>query len=121
MEVGERESWNSGGGGEAVVVLVGEGVGVITSSRHWGVRAVDADVGWEVVVGSVGVAGVGGGGEVGAGATDWKAWIGRASKNSWAKMKGLLEGSGGGLVSGEVEKGGGSGGGGLGCYRSEQI
>lgn len=28
------------------------------------------------------------------GGTDWKAWIGRASKNSWAKMKGVFEGSG---------------------------
>lgn len=27
------------------------------------------------------------------GGTDWKAWIGRASKNSWAKMKGVLVGS----------------------------
>lgn len=29
----------------------------------------------------------------GFGATDWKACIGRASKNSWAKMKGVLLGS----------------------------
>ncbi len=31
--------------------------------------------------------------EEGEGGTDWKAWIGRASKNSWANMKGVLEGS----------------------------
>ena len=33
-------------------------------------------------------------GALGFGATDWKAWMGRASKNSWAKMKGVLDGSG---------------------------
>lgn len=27
------------------------------------------------------------------GGTDWKAWIGRASKNSWAMKKGVLLGS----------------------------
>lgn len=26
--------------------------------------------------------------------TDWKAWIGRASKNSWANMKGVFDESG---------------------------
>jgi hypothetical protein len=32
-------------------------------------------------------------GEESDGATDWKAWIGRASKNSWATMNGLLSAS----------------------------
>ena len=71
----------------------------------------DVDVvgGWVMVMGPVGVS-IGGGGRLGVeGATDWKAWIGRASKNSWAKMKGLLEGSVGGWVRNEVEKGGGGG------------
>ena len=44
MDVLERVSWNSGGGGwgfeEVVVVYVGlGGVGETTSSRHWGVDA----------------------------------------------------------------------------------
>lgn len=29
----------------------------------------------------------------GEGVTDWKAWMGSASKNSWAKIKGVLVGS----------------------------
>ena len=33
------------------------------------------------------------------GAMDWKAWIGRASKNSWATMKGVLSDSSMGLVT----------------------
>ena len=65
---------------EAVVVMFKtDGVGVTTISRHWGV------LDWEVGV-------VRGRGPVGVvrtwdvsfefGATDWKAWIGSASKNS---------------------------------------
>ena len=72
--------------------VLGEGceVGVTTSSRHWGVRAVV--LGLEMGTGPLRPWIVEGG--VGEGATDWKAWMGRASKNSWAKMKGVLVGSG---------------------------
>lgn len=58
----------------------GGGLGVTTSSRHW-------------------VFGLAGNGPVavvrveGEGMTDWKAWMGSASKNSWANMKGVLVGS----------------------------
>ena len=77
--------------GEVVVVIfeVG-GVGVTTSSRHWGV--LDLGVGLvrgRAPVGAVRIWAV----VSGFGGTDWKAWIGSASKNSWAKMKGVLLGS----------------------------
>lgn len=73
----ERESWNSGVGvaerGEVVAVVVvmvdGGGVGVTTNSRHCGVGLVGK--------GPVGVVMV-----EGEGMTDWKAWMGSASKNS---------------------------------------
>ena len=77
--------------GEVVVVLFeAAGVGVTTSSRHWGVL----DWGFGLVRGRapVGVVRIWDG-SLGFGATDWKAWIGSASKNSWAKMKGVLLGS----------------------------
>ena len=76
---------------EVVVAMLEAGdVGVTTSSRHWGVL----DWGFGVVrgrdpVGVVRVWDV----SFGFGATDWKAWIGSASKNSWAKIKGVLLGS----------------------------
>lgn len=80
----ERESWKSGGGVEVVVVVVvmvdGGGVGVTTNSRHWGVGLVGKGPGGVVMVD-------------GEGMTDWKAWMGSASKNSWAKIKGVLVGS----------------------------
>lgn len=97
VEAFARESWNStldaGVEGEVVVIVavfkVG-GAGVTTSSRHWGV------LDWEVglvrgrcPVGVVRIWDV----SFELGATDWKAWIGSASKNSWAKMKGILLGS----------------------------
>ena len=73
-----------------VVMFDAGGLAVTTNSRHWGV------LDWEVGL-------VRGRGPVGVviiwddsfefGATDWKAWIGSASKNSWAKMKGVLLGS----------------------------
>lgn len=99
MEAWARESWNSRGAEAAVVVemselISGGGVWLTTSSRHWGVRAVDVEGSSEMVKGPVGVAIVGVTWSLGDGATDWKAWIGRASKNSCAKMKGLLVGSG---------------------------
>lgn len=64
------------------VVMEGEGVGVTTSSRHCGVC--DEGAGLVVVMGPLRpgrVVGVGVG-ALGDGATDWKAWMGRASKNS---------------------------------------
>ncbi len=88
-----RESWKSGWGFEADVLVVmfeGGGVGLTTSSRHCGVF--DWDNGLVRGMGPVGVSRVRLD-WLGFGGTDWKAWIGRASKNSWAKMKGLLVGS----------------------------
>lgn len=93
----ERESWKSGGGVEeveeeevvVVVVMVDRGgVGVTTNSRHCGLGLVGK--------GPVGVVRV-----EGEGRTDWKAWMGSASKNSWAKMKGVLVGSVKELFSGQ--------------------
>ena len=102
-----RESWNSRGGvedlestGRESVVIVdvgGSGTGVTTSSRHWGTLEADGAGVW-ISIGperpgrdvELGVA-------AGEGATDWKAWMGRASKNSWAIIKGVLRGSNGGL------------------------
>lgn len=51
-----------------------DGLGVTTSSRHCG-------VGFAPAIARGGL-------------TDWKAWIGRASKNSWANMNGVFDGSG---------------------------
>lgn len=98
LEAWARESWNSGGGEEdgdsgweeVVVVVVVGGVGEMTSSRHCGVVEV---VGLRRVVGPVGVVIVEGLAEA-DGATDWKAWMGSASKNSWATMNGVLSVSG---------------------------
>lgn len=86
VEALERESWNSG-------VWVGVGVGITTSSRHWFDFDVEVCLGLVMGRGPVGVSSVcvcevG----VGFGGTDWKAWMGRASKNSWAMMKGVLLG-----------------------------
>ena len=75
---------------EGVMVMFEAGdVGVTTSSRHWGILA------WELVSRGRGPVGVARTWDVvfSFGATDWKAWIGSASKNSWAKMKGVLLGS----------------------------
>ena len=70
-------------------VSIGEGgAGVTSISRHWGavpVREGLTEAVWE--------AGGGGRGSVCEGATDWKACMGSASKNSWAMMNGVLEGS----------------------------
>lgn len=66
------------------------GVGVMRSSRHWGFRA--SELGRLRDITPVGVERVSGAEEE-EGGTDWKAWMGRASKNSWAKMKGVLSGS----------------------------
>lgn len=58
----------------------------MTSSRHWGVvDVVDLRRG----AGPVGV-GIAWGISEAEGAMDWKAWMGRASKNSWANMNGDL-------------------------------
>lgn len=88
MGVLERESWKSGrrgdddeGGGKS---FCGGGVVVTRSSRHWRDRTFG-----ERGRGPVGVV-MGWGWD---GAMDWKAWIGRASKNSWANMNGVLDGS----------------------------
>ena len=79
--------------GEAVVVVFRVfGVGVTTNSRHWGV--LDWEVGWVRGRGPVGVVRT----WFELEATDWKAWIGSASKNSWAKMNGVLLGSIGRLI-----------------------
>lgn len=56
------------------MMVVVDGVGVTTSSRHCGVGFAPAIAGGDL--------------------TDWKAWIGRASKNSWANMKGVFNRSG---------------------------
>ena len=96
----ESVSWNSGGGLEdcwdlgvwRVVCVEPWGVGETTISRHWG------PLGWRLAAAS----GVSLCEPVGVwmvswveskGVMDWKAWIGRASKNSWATMKGVLSGS----------------------------
>lgn len=70
------------------------GFRVTISSRHWGVLAGLRGL-WSFV-GPVGVIIVSwdcGGWFSGEGGTDSKAWMGRASKNSWAIMKGLLSSS----------------------------
>lgn len=66
----------------------GGGVGETSSSRHCGVFDCDA-----FLARGRGPVGVVSTVDDGAGATDWKAWMGRASKNSWAKMNGVFEGS----------------------------
>lgn len=63
-----------------LVVVEGGGAGVTTNSRHCGVGCLRVGLAEVVMV-------------EGEGMTDWKAWIGRASKNSWANMKGVLDGS----------------------------
>lgn len=75
----ESDNWNSGveetaEEGDVVMLVVLEGVGVMTSSRHCGVGFRPAIAGGVL--------------------TDWKAWIGRASKNSCANMNGVFDGSG---------------------------
>jgi len=61
-------------------------VGATTISRHWGpLDAEEVEEGVRVCS-PVGVWMV----CRAEGAIDWKAWIGRASKNSWATMKGVL-------------------------------
>lgn len=94
MEALARESWKSRDG----LVEFGVGcswvgaVGVTTSSRHEGCR--DWGDGFDREIGPVGVSRVlCGGAMAGLGGADWNAWIGRASKNSWAKMNGVLVGS----------------------------
>ncbi len=73
-----------------VVIFDSGGVGVTTSSRHWGV--LDWEVGLARGSGPVGVVRIWDD-SFKFGAMDWKACIGSASKNSWAKMKGVLLGS----------------------------
>ena len=94
------DSWKSGldslafcvSRGEVDVITVdGGGAGVTTSSRHW----FDDDAGVRLVrecipVGVSNVCGV----RFGIGGIDWKACIGRASKNSWAMINGVLAGPG---------------------------
>ena len=104
----ERVRWKSGGGSfvdvvgaddeSDVDVVVGSWViGATTSSCHWFLGTCGPVFG---VMGPVGVRIV-----EDAGMRDeavfWKMWIGRASKNSWARMKGvevlslnLLDGAG---------------------------
>lgn len=94
MEALARESWKSRGGlveSDGGWSWVGA-VGVTTSSRHEGCW--DWGDGLDREIGPVGVSRVLCGDAVaGLGGTDWNAWMGRASKNSWAKMKGALVGS----------------------------
>lgn len=87
LEALARLSWNSGmfawmffgGGTDEMERVDGGGAGETTSSRHWAT-----------------VEGRGGeparlcGGFCALGGTDWNAWMGRASKNSWATIKGVL-------------------------------
>ena len=82
--------------GELVVVMLeGGGAGVTTISRHWGSLDRDFSLVWgRAPVGVVRICDV----SSRFGATDWKAWTGSASKNSWAKMKGVLLESIGKLV-----------------------
>ena len=105
VEAFARESWKSGGRGLPllplpsvamdVVIIDDGGKGVMTSSRHCGaseellVFALGRGTGLPSRPGRVWS-----GWLFGEGAMDWKAWMGRASKNSWAKMKGVLLGSG---------------------------
>lgn len=96
----ERVSWNSRGGLEdcwdlgvrSVVCIESGGVGEMTISRHWrplccrfleasGFRVCSPVGVWMVLWSEP------------EGTMDWKAWIGRASKNSWATMKGVLSAS----------------------------
>lgn len=63
------------------------GVGDTIISRHSIVSLVFSDCGWGAEVGEEDF---GRGGGAGA---DWKLWMGRASKNSWAIMKGILSDS----------------------------
>ena len=100
-------SWNSGGalescwdfGVERVVCVESGGEGETTISRHWGpffcfCFGVDRADGERVCV-PVGVWMVSGSfsWRESVGAMDWKAWIGSASKNSWATIKGVLSGA----------------------------
>ena len=85
------ESWKSGRGAAVVdfgFSTEGGGAGETRSSRHCAFLA------WEALFGRgkgpVGVVSIV---AEGVGATDWNAWIGSASKNSWAKMKGDFDGS----------------------------
>lgn len=60
------------------------GVGETSSSRHWfegGRRRVGCGIVDVVIEGAEAVE---------SGAMDWKIWMGSASKNSWATMKGVL-------------------------------
>lgn len=101
----ERTSWNSGGGSTFVVEVEVEdedeagGVMETIISRHSMVGvSVDAVVSGREDGEDDGGDGEDGDDEVfeaaGAGAgADWKVWMGRASKNSWATMKGVLSDS----------------------------
>lgn len=84
----ERVTSNSGGGSfPGGVDVVGGGAELTRSSRH--------RCDWACVFGllrEVGPAGVVRVWTVeDEGGTDWKAWMGSASKNSWATMKGVLD------------------------------
>lgn len=82
---GTGVSWDWDGGVARVVCVEPGGVGETTSSRHWRVGLLVSFVRLEGAVGEGWVAAW-----EGATLTTWKAWMGRASKNSWATMKGVL-------------------------------
>ena len=71
----------------------GSEIGVTTSSRHCGTFEAAGTGVWISIGPERPGRDVALGVMVSEGATDWKAWIGKASKNSWATIKGVLEGS----------------------------
>lgn len=84
----ERVSSNSGGGSfPGGGDVVGGEAELTRSSRHW--CDWGCDLGLLREIGPVGVVMVWA--VEGEGGTDWKAWMGSASKNSWATMKGVLD------------------------------
>ncbi|KAG7143975.1 hypothetical protein HYQ46_007292 [Verticillium longisporum] len=102
---GERVSWNSGTisfcsdvGVLSVAWVASGGVGETTSSRHSKAgRGLVSTTEGSVWVGEFGGFEVGIRGGVGGGAffALWKAWMGKASKNSCATMRGILSGPSG--------------------------
>jgi len=85
----ERVTSNSGGVVLGGFRIEGGAVGETRSSRHSLRVVARAGTAGEGVVESVRVCRGGIGTD-----TDWKAWMGRASKNSWAIMKGVFAASG---------------------------
>lgn len=95
MEEVARVSWKSGGGVSLDWVagvlrdswVEPGGVGETSISRHWRVGVVVLLEGEELSVEE-------GASDLEAGTeTSSKAWMGRASKNSWATMKGIFGGA----------------------------